>query len=576
MLKSGIGDSDHDRCQKGERINKKILIVEDDAVSRMILRRALSETYDTLEAENGQQALDILNSDPSGIALIVTDLVMPVMDGYTLLKALAKDPRLSAIPVIVTSSENSEANEIQCLENGAVDFMAKPYRPEIVKRQVDNIVHLQEASALLHISECDPLTGLYNKEYFSQKVERLLELDPVRQYDMAVANVENFKVINERLGVRNGDRLLRYLADCFRSAIGSDGLCARLHSDVFAILIPHGDGSWKDSVLRQWGCGELELPMHTLVIKYGVYENVDRSLPASGMWDRAKLALNRIKKRYGYHVTTYDDSLRTDLLREQQILDTMEQALDEHQFQVYYQPKYDITTGQISGAEALVRWQHPELGLLPPGAFIPLFERNGFISKLDYFVWEETCRNLRKWKDEGRKPIPVSANVSRLDFAAPNLAEQLIALTDNYGVERNLLHLEVTESAYMDEPKRIAETLGQLRKSGFKIEMDDFGSGYSSLNMLSNLPVDVLKLDMRFVQDSTDDPKSILGFVISLSKWMELDTIAEGVETQEQVDKLKQLGCNFAQGYYYAKPMPREDFECRLEGASEGSHTEAD
>ena len=351
-----------------------------------------------------------------------------------------------------------------------------------------------------HNNECDHLTGLCSREAFYLQVSDILEKDPDTQYDMVVADVENFKVVNERFGIKNGD--------------------------VFAMLIRHGDGSWKERILWQFGENENEMEFRNLVIKYGIYEHVDRRIVPSGMCDRAVLALNRIKKMYGKNVAMYDDSLRATLLREQQILDTMERALKERQFQVYYQAKYDINTENIIGAEALVRWIHPEIGFMSPGEFIPLFEKNGFIVKVDYYVWEEACKILRKWKEENRTMIPISVNVSRVDFELPGLVERITHLADQYEIERKYLHLEITESVYTDEPQQI-------------------------------------------IQKNSNDRKNILGFIISLSKWLNLSTIAEGVETKEQIEKLKSFGCDYVQGYYYAKPVSYEEFEQLLDKKTE-------
>ena len=199
---------------------------------------------------------------------------------------------------------------------------------------------------------------------------------------------------------------------------------------------------------------------------------------------------------------------------------------------------------------------------MSPGEFIPLFEKNGFITKLDFYVWEEVCRDMRGWLDSGMRIGPVSVNISRVDFRMPDLERKIEALVDRYQIPHELFHLEVTESAYTDNPQHIIDTVSKLRDKGFAIEMDDFGSGYSSLNMLSELSVDILKLDMHFIQKKNlPQDKSILSFIISMSKLLELDTIAEGVETKEQVDKLKDMGCDYVQGYYYARPMPAAEFE---------------
>lgn len=375
-------------------------------------------------------------------------------------------------------------------------------------------------------NECDYLTGLCSREAFYLQVSDILEKDPDTQYDMVVADVENFKVVNERFGIKNGDKVLCYLADKYQRLLNGEGICTRMHGDVFAMLIRHGDGSWKERILWQFGENENEMEFRNLVIKYGIYEHVDRRIVPSGMCDRAVLALNRIKKMYGKNVAMYDDSLRATLLREQQILDTMERALKERQFQVYYQAKYDINTENIIGAEALVRWIHPEMGFMSPGEFIPLFEKNGFIVKVDYYVWEEACKILRKWKEENRTMIPISVNVSRVDFELPGLVERITHLADQYEIERKYLHLEITESVYTDEPQQI-------------------------------------------IQKNSNDRKNILGFIISLSKWLNLSTIAEGVETKEQIEKLKSFGCDYVQEYYYAKPVPYEEFEQLLDKKTE-------
>lgn len=362
-----------------------------------------------------------------------------------------------------------------------------------------------------HNNECDHLTGLCSREAFYLQVSDILEKDPDTQYDMVVADVENFKVVNERFGIKNGDKVLCYLADKYQRLLNGEGICTRMHGDVFAMPIRHGDGSWKERILWQFGENENEMEFRNLVIKYGIYEHVDRRIVPSGMCDRAVLALNRIKKMYGKNVAMYDDSLRATLLREQQILDTMERALKERQFQVYYQAKYDINTENIIGAEALVRWIHPEMG---------------FIVKVDYYVWEEACKILRKWKEENRTMIPISVNVSRVDFELPGLVERITHLADQYEIERKYLHLEITESVYTDEPQQI-------------------------------------------IQKNSNDRKNILGFIISLSKWLNLSTIAEGVETKEQIEKLKSFGCDYVQGYYYAKPVPYEEFEQLLDKKTE-------
>ncbi|MGN0715255.1 MAG: putative bifunctional diguanylate cyclase/phosphodiesterase, partial [Anaerovoracaceae bacterium] len=301
-------------------------------------------------------------------------------------------------------------------------------------------------------------------------------------------------------------------------------------------------------------------------LQWGIYEITDRSTSVEQMCDRALLAVDSIKGQYNQTVAIYDDALRGRLLREKAITDVMETALAEGQFVVYYQPKYCLKDSSMAGAEALVRWIHPEWGFMSPGEFIPLFEKNGFIPSLDRYVWEKVCAQLKDWKAKGYPVVPVSVNVSRADVYQPHLADTLLEITRKYDVEPSLLHLEITESAYAENPGQIFATVDQFRKLGFTIEMDDFGSGYSSLNMLNQMKLDILKLDMEFIRNELAKPaeQSILHYVISMAHGMGLVVVAEGVETREQVERLQDIGCDLVQGYFFARPMPAAELETLL------------
>ncbi|MDD4371907.1 MAG: EAL domain-containing protein [Anaerostipes sp.] len=298
-------------------------------------------------------------------------------------------------------------------------------------------------------------------------------------------------------------------------------------------------------------------------IHCGCYAIGAEEIPVGVMCDRAKLVAERNRDKYNVLISKYDNSIREKLMDEQFITSNMKTALEAHEFQVYYQPKYDLNSERIAGAEALVRWIHPKRGFMSPGEFIPLFEKNGFITKLDYYVWENVCKDIQQWMKQGQETVAVSVNVSRADMYNPKLVEMLVHLVEKYQIPYNYLHLEVTESAYTENADQIIEVVERLRNLGFVIEMDDFGSGYSSLNMLAEMPVDILKLDMKFVQHEVKqtESKGILSFVISLAKWLNLQVIAEGVETAEQIAALRSMDCNYVQGFYFAKPMPKKDFE---------------
>ena len=247
----------------------------------------------------------------------------------------------------------------------------------------------------------------------------------------------------------------------------------------------------------------------------------------------------------------------------QRIVNSMKSALENHEFVVFYQPKYGLSDNQIAGAEALVRWKHPERGMISPGEFIPVFERNGFITKLDYYVWEQTCIQLRKWMDEGKNPLPISVNLSRISLYNKDIVNVICNLVDSYRIPRRLFQVELTESAYNTNPKAVQDMMQRLREEGFYILMDDFGSGYSSLNVLKDIVVDVLKMDMKFFagDDREGRGENIMAAVIRMAKWLNMPVVAEGVERIEQVEFLRSIGCEYVQGYYFAKPMPVEEYE---------------
>lgn len=548
----------------GTSMKKNILVVDDNQQNRKILCRILqSSGYDVIEADNGQSAIDFLNDNRRAIDLVLLDLVMPVMDGYAVLQRMNESGMITSIPVIVTTG--NEDAEIRCLENGASDYLRKPYNAELVQRRVKSLLRLRDNAALINQLETDHLTGTLSKEFFYRYAQEAMDENPGEKFYIVYTDIDDFKMINARYGTDAGDDLLRFLAGVFSTQAGQSGLCGRIVADNFVMLLRSLPAYTQEQI------GKLSMerfknaPIKGAQLKYGIYAVVDRSLSVSDMCDRAKLAVASIKHRYGVHYAVYNDSLREKAMKEHQLADRMDEALEKKEFVVYFQPKHCTESKAVAGAEALVRWNHPELGFLSPDSFIPLFERNGFIIKLDSYMLREVCRVLRTWIDNGIKPIPVSVNVSRLNFSTENLPEKIETIVDSFGLTHDLVHLEITESAYTDHPQQIISAVTALREMGFLIEMDDFGSGYSSLNMLSELPINILKLDMRFIQGGSNracgNKQNVLSYIISLSKWLQFPTVAEGVETEEEFDMLKSMGCNLVQGYYFAKPMPVKEFE---------------
>ena len=520
------------------------LSVPRNELNREILSEILSVEYQILEADNGLEALELLEQYKDSVSLILLDMMMPVMDGYRFLDHVRADGELSLIPVIVTTQSDSEGDEVAALSHGATDFVPKPYRPQVILHRVANLIKLRENAAMVNQLQYDPLTGLYTKEFFYQKVrERLLE-EPEEEYCIVCSNIENFKLVNDIFGVREGDRLLKEVADIARSIVGDNGFCGRFSADRFLCLQKREQEQQDRMNFGDFPELEPSTLLKSVVMRWGIYEIVDRSIPVEQMCDRALLAANSIKGQYNQFFAVYDESLRDRLIREQAITDAMETALREEQFVVYYQPKYNLNGDFMAGAEALVRWIHPEWGFMAPGEFIPLFEKNGFISRMDQYVWERVCAQLREWQDKGYELLPVSVNVSRADVFQGRLAETLVNLIGKYDIDPVYLHLEITESAYAENPGPIISAAEELRRLGFTVEMDDFGSGYSSLNMLSQMSLDILKLDMKFIQSemvkSLD--QSILNDVISMAHRMHLSVVAEGVETRDQLNRQLILG----------------------------------
>ena len=432
---------------------------------------------------------------------------------------------------------------------------------------VINITPLKQTSEnLIYRTSYDDLTGIYNKVVFYKKAQEMLFRHPDIQFDILRINIERFKVINDLFGEEMGDRLLKHIAYSLESLDLPLYVCGRLQSDHFVLCYSITDITCEKLVEEiKARTAEFELG-YRIILDFGVYHVVSaEKIPVSVMCDRANMALHKVKGNYLVAYGEYDDKMRQHLVAEQAIVNEMNGALERQEFTVYLQPKYELHHDQIIGAEALVRWIHPQRGFISPGEFIPVFERNGFISKLDRYVWEETCRLLRKWLDAGHEPMPISVNVSRVDLYNCDLEEILVALLQKYNLPARLLELEITESAYMDNPHQIVDITNRLQAKGFVILMDDFGSGYSSLNMLKDVPVDVLKIDLKFL-DSKDNAVSnrgnnILNSVVLMAKWLHMPVIAEGVETKQQVDFLKQIGCDNVQGYYFSRPVSVETYE---------------
>ena len=418
----------------------------------------------------------------------------------------------------------------------------------------------------------DTATGLLGKEAFFDEAAAYLRHSGARDVSIVCFDVDHFKLFNDLHGLDCGDELLRYLGRALALRFSPDGAqpLARLAADTFALC---ATGIRPERVERILVDISSECPNGIdAIVRAGVYRIEDPASPVSIMCDRAVIALRTVKGSYFDRVALYDPGMREALVLEREVVAGIESALREDRIELFLQPKCNIRTGKIVGAEALARWRHPERGIVAPGEFIPLIERNGLVRSLDLRVWEKTAAWIRGLIDEGVQPVPVSVNVSRADIYLVDVAAELHALVERYGIEPSLIEVEITESAYSERPDRIVAAFDELAERGFTVLMDDFGSGYSSLNMLKDINVDVLKIDMRFLDRDDRRSKDIMESVIRMARWLDLPVIAEGVETREQVNFLLDVGCSYAQGYYYARPMEAAAFEALLTDGSKVQH----
>ncbi len=423
-----------------------------------------------------------------------------------------------------------------------------------------------ETCSLTHVSDFDRLTGLLTRPAFVKVVETTIEVDPegieTGEYALVFFDIIRFKAINDLFGMEEGDRLLKYIADVMVHTVREEDAVCRMNADRF-ILLTHNEGAALERLVETIveSVTAYDLP-YKINCNVGVYVTNNAKLSAESMIDRAVLAQSSIKGSYISRYNYYTESMRNAMLSEQEISGIMLTALQEKQFVVYYQPQYNHSTGMLVGAEALVRWMHPDRGMISPGIFIPIFEKNGFITRLDLYVFEEVCIFLRKCIDEGLPIVPVSSNFARYDIFQPNFVEKLEALREKYQIPTQYLRVEITESAIMGGSKNANEIVHKLHECGYVVEMDDFGSGYSSLNVLKDIELDIIKLDMLFMKEDSDSKRggTILSSIVRMAKWLGMPVIAEGVEHLEQADFLKSIGCDCIQGYLYSKPLPEAEY----------------
>lgn len=413
--------------------------------------------------------------------------------------------------------------------------------------------------------DCDPVSGVYHRAKFLQKVQEALEMPRNSPCYLFQFDIDRFKLVNDLYGMAEGDQVLLFIGGVLKKLARPDEIFGRLRDDLFCVFT-YRNREETLSLVKQI---QREVKQYRLAFRFFLPTGIVEVAPgcidsSSSLCDKATLAQKSIKWNYLREFCFYEEEMGRRLNREHLLIALMEEALEKKQFEVWFQPQYDMRSGNMIGAEALARWRHPELGFISPKEFIPLFERNGFIVKLDEYIWEQVCRHIHDWQTTGITPPPISVNVSRIHLYNTGFGDKIVALCRQYHVPPEQLWLEITESAYTEQPQELFQVMKKMRQSGFLFAMDDFGSGYSSLNILKDIPVNVIKFDLRFLDGADKAGKAgkiIMKKSVQLVEELGLSCVAEGVETWEQVQFLQDIGCNKAQGFYFARPMPLKDFE---------------
>ncbi|MCM1259289.1 MAG: bifunctional diguanylate cyclase/phosphodiesterase [Roseburia sp.] len=411
----------------------------------------------------------------------------------------------------------------------------------------------------------DEITGIYNEAHFHEKARKMLEEYPDTVFVMTCSSVEKFRVFKELFGQEKYDDYLIRTAEFLRTGLVHIPNCVygRIGESDFYIMMPKEAFDPQQLLDAIEGVAKAYSTNNfNLIVKAGIYEITEPSQDMLAICNKASMACDTIKGDYGKRILWFDESIQKESILRERYNAELSKAIEHGEIQIYLQPQVD-KEGKVIGAEALARWVHREDGLIPPAHFIPFFEMNGRITELDICIWRQACEKLREWKEKGRDDLHISVNISAKDLYALDIYEHYRSLVKEYGIDAKNLKLEITESAIINDLKQHVRLVERLQKVGFEVEMDDFGSAYSSFNMLKDICVDVLKIDMKFLGDTDNEERShaILKSIVDLSGELNMKTVAEGVETEEQLKFLKEVGCDIYQGYYFSRPISVADFE---------------
>jgi diguanylate cyclase (GGDEF)-like protein len=593
---------------KENDLKTSILIVDDEAHVRNVLREVLSESYECFEAASAEEALALLRTETFN--LVISDIKMTGISGLQMIpqvRELAPDTI-----VIMISGESNIESAIKAMRRGAFDYITKPFTFDQIEAVVSRAMEYQSLrlSKKLYENHLEELVTARTAELREQIIERQRAEEKVNRmayYDsltdlpnptlfknrlthelfsssgsgqnsaIILLAIDRFKNINDTLGHEIGDKLLCDMAERLTNSIRQTDTAAYFGGAEFALFLTNVGGAEntvkivqniKNALLVPFNCGDHEL---NITASMGVTLSPDDGVDCQNLLQNAGTALYRARQKGDDSCRFFTNDMHELAVKRLSLENNLRRALDRNEFILHYQPQINAQSGEFSGMEVLVRWLHPQLGLIPPNDFIPIAEDTGLIVPLGEWVLRTACRQIAVWHRAGLSALSVSVNLSLRQFQQTNLVEMVNQTLVETGLEPEYLELELTESSIMNDAERTIETLHRLKGLGIKISLDDFGTGYSCLSYLKTLPIDVLKIDRAFVQNVATDLKdvAIVKTIVTLSRNLKLRTIAEGVETEEQAKVLFDLGCNDFQGYYFSKPVPADSFEILLNKQSE-------
>jgi diguanylate cyclase (GGDEF)-like protein len=545
----------------------QVLIVDDDRSTRSTLRYTLQrDGFRVEEAEHGQQALTMLKRYHPDVILM--DAVMPVMDGFTACAKMQEMQGAKNIPVLMITALEDNSSVERAFAAGASDYIPKPIHYAVLSQRVRRIIEANRAEKRIrHLAYNDLLTGLPNRTLFFDLLGQSVEQCKGDGKSLAVLfmDLDRFKYVNDNLGHDVGDRLLVAVAQRVRRAVRSVDVVARLGGDEFTVVLCDLDGpaaaaAAAQNINRVLGA-PFQIDGHDIFVTSSVgiamYPHDGEDVPT--LVKHADNAMYRAKKtNTGFQF--YEATMEQALSEHVRLETDLRRALEAETLEVFYQPQARLATGKVIGMEALVRWRHPNRGMISPVEFIPLAEETGLINPLGDFVLRTACRQLKAWIDGGMAPVRVAVNLSVRQLLQKNFADTVESVLEETGLAPDLLELEITESTLMEHAQDTLQALHRLRDIGVRLSIDDFGTGYSSLSYLKRFPVDIIKIDRSFVRDTPHDAddSAIVTGIIALAHSLRLEVVAEGVETEAQLAFLKAQGCDLFQGYLLSPPVPAD------------------